>query len=301
MTPNNPFQTLLEKIQSALAHKHTFVGLYVNKKGHIKFIKDANGKLTLYATAALLHEEFMKKLVKDPDEFKGCTFFALSGYNYINNKLIVNLYESTKTKVTENMLTPLNVMELNFHRKAGMAMFMPLQFNLDRLYSNMQKDPSKLFEAAARAKDLIFNESKPCASCGTLCHVPDIADRDDITHNQIKEIIDITSDNKYFCLDCGRKFITSSSEYRLTGCTDFNKIKTVNSLISQLNGLSFTDPAIDFDKAQNLMKDLVSHLSKTKMHMTSLNGDKITSQFTDEKSEPTQSLTQPSQTSPWLN
>jgi hypothetical protein len=72
-------------------------------------------------------------------------------------------------------------------------------------------------------------------------------------------------------------------------------------LISQLNGLSFTDPAIDFDKAQNLMKDLVSHLSKTKMHMTSLNGDKITSQFTDEKSEPTQGLTQPSQTSPWLN
>jgi len=298
--PPNPFKSLVDKIKNVTAQNTTFIGVYVNKKGHIKIIRDAAGKLAWYDTAALLYKEFIKRSISDPKEFANCKLYAVNSRNYINNKLVINLYESAKVKVNEAMLMPINALELHFHKRTSLAIFMPLQINLDNLFNGMKNDPSKMFEAAARAKDLIFNESKACSSCGTLCHVPDMEEQPGITDKQLKEIINVTADGRYFCFDCGRNFITSAAEYKLNGCTDFNKIKTVNSLISQINGLAFTDPEIDFDKAKNLMKDIVSHVSDKKLNMTAVSGSTITSQTT-EKPAAGHNVTPPSNTSPWLN
>jgi hypothetical protein len=272
--PPNPFTDLLDKIQKRLAHQRTFIGVVVDQKGYMSIIKDATTrKLIWFSSCAALHTEFVHLAQSKPGQFQGCDFYAISGENYAGNKLLLNLYDDAKIKASEEVFVVFNAVELNFHKQANIGMFMPLQFNLDRLYEKITKDPSLLFEATMRAKDLVFEESKPCTSCGVLCHVPDMSTQPNITAAAVKEILNITAENRHFCFSCGRVMMINMAKYKMIACTDMHKINRVASLVRELESCELTNSNFDFDKAQSTMKDLMSCISKTRM--TVVNNDHV--------------------------
>jgi hypothetical protein len=295
----NPFTVLLDTIQKKLAFSRTFIGISVDEKGQMTVLKDeATGKFIWYRSCASLHTEFVSRLQSDPTKYKGCDLYAVNGESYVNNKLLISLYNTTNIKVSPEVFAVFNAIELDFHKNANIGMFMPLKFNLDKLYAKIKDDPSQLFAAAIRAKDLVFNESKPCVSCGVLCHVPDLSDEPNISAAALKEILNMTEDNKNFCFECGRTIMVNMAKHKMTDCTDLQKISTVKDLVMELESCELSDLKFDFDKAQTTMKSLMSCVSKTRM--TVVNNSKVTEQKLHTPVKPT-NLTKPSDISPWMN
>jgi hypothetical protein len=237
-------------------------------------------------------------LQSDPAAYAGCDLYAVNGENYVNNKLLINLYDSTNVKVSHEVFAVFSAVELDFHKKANIGMFMPLKFNLDKLYAKIKDDPSRLFEATIRVKDLVFNESKPCVSCGVLCHVPDLSDEPNISAAALKEILKMTEEDKNFCFECGRTMMINMAKHKMTACADLQKINTVKDLVVELESCDLSDSKFDFDKAQRTMKSLMSCVSKT--HMTVVDNSKVTEQKLHAPVKPT-NLTKPSDISPWMN
>ena len=303
MVPSNPFNMLLDKFQNSQEQANIFIGVYLNKSGHIRIMRDSAGKLIWYKSVAILHAEFLRCMTTNPQEFQACDFYAISGPRYTGDKLLLNLYETAKIKVTSTMLLIFNAVELDFHRKASVGMYMPLQFNLDNLYAKVQKDPSVLFEVAARAKHLIFNESKPCVSCGILCHVPDITGHPGVSSLAHKELMRIEEENKNFCFDCGKTLIANTAKYKMLSCSDFNKVNTVTALVADIEKLSAFDTPFDFDKAQNILREIMQHISKSSMLI--LDGDTVIRQEKP-KSDVLMNIknaavTKPSEIPPYMN
>lgn len=298
----NPFNELLSRIRSGLANQYKFLGVYLNRHGQLQIIKDANGKIVWYSSCALLYAEFLKRLVSDPKEYSKCEFYAINGKLYQHDKLLINLYVNQAVSgISRDMMLVFDAVHLNFHKKSSIGLFMPIQFNLDKINEKVHKDPSFLFEAAKRAKDLVFNETKPCTSCGELCHVPDVEDIPDITESQLTAINKMTEGNKIFCFDCGRIFMTKTAAYKIEGCTDFNKVNTVKSLSAEIIKMDFRNSSFDFDKAQNLLKDLMAHISN-KISMTAVDNDKVTS-ATSNQNKPKVNFNLPANENikPWMN
>lgn len=282
-----------------MAHATTFIGVCITTKRHMKIIKDeATGKFAWYASCAALHTEFMKRMQADPSKYKGCDFYAISGLNYLNNKLMINAAESAKITISAEALVVLNAVELNFHKKASIGMFMPIQFNLEKVYDKIKNDPSQLFAAASRAKDLIFNESKPCTSCGTLCHVPDMSDHPEMSSAMLKDIMDITSDNKHFCFNCGRTIMINMAKHKMEACSDFVKINKVTELVVEFEKFDLSNTNFDFDRAQHVMRELMHCISKT--NVTVVKNDKVIREEDSGKPNKTK-LTKPQDIPNWLN
>jgi hypothetical protein len=297
--PPNPFTELLDKIHKKLAHARTFIGVTVDHKGYMSIIRDATTcKLLWYPSCAALHTEFVQRTQSNPSQYQGCDFYAISGENYIGNKLLLNLYDGTKMKVSNELFVVFNAIELNFHKQANIGMFMPLQFNLDRLYEKITKDPSLLFEATLRAKDLVLEESKPCTSCGVLCHVPDLSAQPNMSAAALKEILNITSENRHFCFSCGRVMMINMAKYKMVACTDMHKINKVASLVRDLESCELTNSNFDFEKAQSTMKELMSCISKTRM--TVVNNDHVEQHKVGAVKEDS-IATQPKDIPHWLN
>lgn len=298
----NPFKDLLARLKSNFAYQYKFMGVSLNKHGQMQILRNANGKIAWYDSCALLHAEFLKILRTKPEVYEDCAFFAINGKNYQHDKLLINLYQNKDVSgISRDMLIVFDAIPLNFHKKANLGMFMPIQFNLDRINEKVHKDPSFLFEAAKRAKDLVFNETKPCTSCGTLCHVPDVEDIPNITNAQMKDINKMTEGNKIFCFDCGRIFMTRTAEYKISGCAEVHKVNAVKALSAEINKMDFLNPSFDFTKAQNLLKDLMGHISK-KTNMTAVDNDKVTSAFSGQ-SKPASTPIAPANENikPWMN
>ena len=295
----NPLNILLDKIYDQLVFTRTFIGVCLNKKGQMTILKDeATGKFTWYASCALIHAEFVNRMQKDPATYSGCDFYALNGENYMKNKLLINLYENKSLSVTPEMLIVLNGVELNFHKKSSIGMFMPTKLNLDKLYEKIKSDPSKLFEATLLAKDIVFQESEPCTSCGVMCFVPDMERHPNASPAAIKHIENVKDENKQFCFDCGRSVMINLAKYKMAGCTDLNKINTVRNMIIELEKLDLNNPKFDFDKAQNVMKTLMSHVSKASMIV--VENDNVSIHKVDDN-KPAYNLTKTTEVAPWMN
>lgn len=278
------------------------MGVSLDSKGRMQILRDANGKIAWYNSCALLHAEFLKLLLSKPTDYANCDFFAINGKNYQHDKLLISLYENKDVSgITRDMLIVFDAVSLDFHKKANIGMFMPIQFNLDRLYEKVKKDPTFLFDAAKRAKDLVLNETKSCTSCGTLCHVPDVEDIPHITAAQMAEVKRMSEGNRLFCFDCGRIFMTNTAEYKISDCTEAHKVNAVKALSSEISKMDFYNPSFDFNKAQNLLKDMMTHISK-KSSITSVDNDKV-STATNDQSKPKVNFINPANTNskPWLN
>jgi len=271
----------------------------LNKKGQMTILKDAaTGKFIWYSSCALLHAEFVNRMMKDPAAYSDCDFYAISGKSYINNKLLINLYESKSLKVTNEMLIVLNVVELNFHNKFTIGMFMPSKFNLDNLYEKIKSDPSELFEAATIAKNIVYLESAPCTSCGVLCHTTDMERHPNASAAAIKYIENVKEENKQFCFDCGKNVLITLAKYKTDRCTDLSKINLVSNMIIELNKFDMNNLNFDFDKVQNIMKNLMSLLGKSSMIV--LEKDNVSmSQLEVNKSA--NNVTKPDSIEPWMN
>lgn len=259
---------------------------------------EATGKFIWYASCALLHAEFINRMQKDPATYSGCDFYAISGDNYIKNKLLINLYQNKTFKVAPEMLLVLNVIELNFHINYNIGMFVPTQFNLDKLYEKVKSDPSKLFEAALLVKDIVFNKSNPCTSCGVLCFMPDMKQHPNMTSSALKHIEHIKEDNKQFCFDCGRAVMINLAKYKMTGCTDMSKINTIKNMVIELESLDLNNPKFDFDKAQQSMKNFMSFIGKAKMIV--VENDNVNVQKLD-SNKAVPNLTKTTDIKPWMN
>jgi hypothetical protein len=295
--PNNPFAVLLSSIQKKLAPSRTFIGVIVDKKGFISILKDeTTRKFIWYSSCATLYSEFINRMQNN--QYKECTFYAISATNYASNKLLINLYDGASIKVTPEEFVVFDAIELNFHKKASIGMFMPLKFNLDALYEKIKNDPSRLFEASVKAKDLVFSESKPCTSCGVVCHVPDITTQPGISNSAIKDILNVTSENRYFCFECGRAMLISAAKHKMADCTDLQKINKVKNLVIELEKCVLSGSNFEFEKTQNIMKELLSCISKSRM--TVVNNNQVTEQKNNAAATPTK-LTKPEEISPWMN
>lgn len=295
---NNMFDVLLEKINGVLSVSRTFIGVYVNKKGKFKVLKDPQtGKFSWFASCALIHNEFMNKLIANDPEFKDCRFYAISGVNYINHRLMLHGYENVDVKITRDMLLIFNAVSLEFHKKANLGLFMPVSEHLNKLNEKIQSDPSSLFMAAAKAKKLVMEESKPCCSCGTLCHVPELSQHEKIAVKHVKEIFELVEEGKLFCFACGIKFMVSTAKYKTMGWTDMAKAKAMNELINKCEQLDANQPNFDFDAAQKTVKEMMSYIASTTM--TVLDGDEIKSEKTPKQNiiPKTSGQTPP----PWMN
>jgi len=303
MTPppsTNPFNTLLDKLNHKLGHLRTFIGIYVNAQGEMKILRDsATGKFAWYTSCASLHTEFLKHLHNREPEYENCDFYAIAGMSYINNQLLINGYERTKVKVSYEMLLVFNAIELNFHKKASIGMFMPIEYNLNALYDKIKKDPSLMFEALTRAKQLVFTETKPCTSCSTICHVPELEGHPSLSSDAIKEIEYITEDNKYFCFSCGKTLMINMAKHKMIACSDLNKIKQVQSLVVEFDQLDFNNCNFDFNKAQKIMKDLMAHVSKSRM--TVVDKDKVSREDNFSPSDISAIKLEPKDVPPWMN
>jgi hypothetical protein len=300
ITDQNPFTSLLDKIQDGLEHERTFIGVYLNTKGQMKILKDeTTGKFVWYSSAALLHAEFLKRLTAKPEEYSNCLFYAIKGTSYANNKLLINFYEKLKTQVTHEMLLVFNSVPLEFHKKSYLGMFMPLELNLSRLYEKVKKDPSLLFEAAKRAKHLVFDESKPCTSCGVLCHIPDMKDSK-IAKSVRDEVSDLANGHNHYCFDCGKLFIASTVKHAMLSCNDVSKINAVTALLTEVAKLDLNNPSFDFTKAQNILSDLMSYVGTANMFVVDGNDVKqVKSKASSQK--PIVGLTKPTEIPNWMN
>lgn len=297
----NPFQTIIDKLRTKLVHEHTFIGIYVNKKKRMKILRDpATGKFVWYSSCSELYGAFINYLSSNTVEFKGCDFYAINASEYINNKLLINLYTSADVAVTHETLLPFRPVSLDFHRKASIAMYMPIKRNLDNFYEKVKEDPSCLFEIAQKAKDLVFNESKPCVSCGTVCHVPDVSHNDELSSEARTELMRLSEENRDFCFACGKDIVTSVANFKMKDCGDMHKVNTVNALIAEANTLDLTANDFDFDKAQNVIRQLMGHIAKTRM--TIVSDDNIIREELNE-SQPIKEadITKSSQLPPWMN
>jgi hypothetical protein len=306
MTPpppsTNPFSALLDKLNHKLGHVRTFIGVYVNSKGEMKILRDATtGKFAWHPSCASLHTEFLKRLHNHDAEYEKCNFYAIAGMSYINNQLLINGYEKTKVKVTSEMLMVFNAIALNFHKNASIGMFMPIEYNLNKLYEKIKNDPSSLFSALTRAKELVLTQTKPCTSCSTLCHVPDLNDHSDsLPPEALEEIENIKESDKHFCFSCGKTLMINMAKHKMIACADLNKIKRVQSLVVELEQCDLNSLNFDFNKAQSVMQELMANVSKT--NMTVVNNDKV---MRKEKLAPTNpeanKSDSPSTPPPWMN
>lgn len=299
MSPNNIFDQLLKEMKNVFGYSHTFIGVYVNKRGKFKIIKNAQtGKFVWYSSCALLYSEFINKLLAKDPEFQNCDFYAISGSDYINHRLTIHGYEDSDIKVTPELLLVIKAIPLEFHNKAKVGLFMPISVHLAELSSKLDKDPSTFFKAVVKAKKIILEETQPCSSCGMLCHIPDIAKNEKLSSGQLKDILSIVDDDKFFCFGCGVKFISNAAKVKAAAFTDAAKVQHVQQLISKCDLLDITQPNFDFDAATNILKDLMSHISTAKM--TSLLGDKFTSEKLTAKEIKT-SNSAATQPPPWMN
>lgn len=262
---DNIFQGLIDQLEATLKSTRMFMGAYTNKKGKFKILKDTNGKPIWYATGALIYNEFMAKLsAKDP-EFQSCSFYAISGSNYIHHRLMIHGYEAVDVRVTPDMMYVLHAIPLEFHKKVGLGLFVPVTANLDKLHALTQKDPTMIFHALNKAKKLVLEETKPCCSCGTLCHVPDLSENKNLSDTQKEDIISLVEDNKVFCFDCGIKFISSTAKYKAESFTDTAEVQQMNQLIAKCESMDLSKPDFDYNAAQGILQDLMSRLSSVKM------------------------------------
>jgi len=295
----NPFTSLLDKIQDGLEHERTFIGVYLTTKGQMKILKDeTTGKFVWYPSAALLHAEFLKRLMAKPDEYNNCVFYAINGRSYMNNKLLINLYEKLKTQVSHEMLLVFNPVPLEFHKKSYLGMFMPLEINLSRVYEKVKKDPSLLFEAAKHAKHLVFNESKPCTSCGTLCHIPNMKDSE-IAKSVRDEVDDLTNGKNHYCFNCGKLFIASTVKHVMLSCSDAVKVNATNVLLTEVAKLDLNNPSFDFTKAQNILSDLMSYVGTASMLV--VDGNDVKQVKSKASSQKHVGLTKPTEIPNWMN
>lgn len=294
----NLFDSLLKKISSELANSHTFIGVYTDKKGKFRILKDEQtGKYKWYSSCALIHSEFMNKLAANDPAFKGCTFYAISGVDYVDHRLTIHGYENTEAEVSHEMMLVLRPVLLEFHKKAALGLFMPVSTVLNTLTEKIKNDPSALFLVASKAKQLILEETKPCCSCGTICHIPELSDHKNITTDQMKELLYMFEKQKLFCFGCGIKFMAGTARYKIAGWTDMAKVQAMNALITKCESMDINQPNFDYDAAQNALKDMMSHITATKL--TVVNGDEIKSEkITKKDILPKQSGQNPP---PWMN
>ena len=298
MQKENIFEGLLSRLKSALIHTRTFIGVYINKKGKLKVLKDKQtGKFIWFDSCALIHNEFMSKLSAADPEFKNCEFYAISASNYIHHRLLLHGYEAADVRVTPDMMLVFHAVVLEFHRKASLGLFMPISANLNKLHEKIQGDPSSIFVAAAKAKKLVMEETKPCCSCGTLCHVPDMAKDDKLTSGQLKEILSLVEEDKLFCFGCGVKFMSGTAKYKTAGLTDMAKAQHVQQLINKCDSMDTEQANFDYDAAQNILKELMSCIASVKM--TVVDGDEVKSVNIPKNITPPSKPNIP--TPPWLN
>jgi hypothetical protein len=297
MKQENILESLLSSLKSGLIHTHTFVGVYINKKGKLKVLKDKTGKFIWFGSCALIHNEFMSKLSADDPEFKNCDFYAISGSNYIQHRLMFHGYEAADVCVTPEMMLVLRAVVLEFHRKANLGLFLPILVYLNKLYAQIQDDPSSFFTSISKAKQLVMEETETCCSCGTLCHVPDITKHGKLTNDQMRGILDLVEKDKLFCFDCGVKFIIGTAKYKTVCLSDTAKAHDVQQLIKKCDSIDITQPNFDYEAAQNILKELMSFVSSSKM--TVVDGDKVKSvKILNNTTPPSAPITQ---TPPWMS
>lgn len=298
MQQENIFENLLSRLKSTLIHGCTFIGVYIDKKGKLKVLKDKQtGKFSWFDSCALIHNLFMSKLAADDPEFKNCEFYAISGANYIQHRLMLHGYEAADVRVTSDMMLVFHAVLLNFHRKSSLGLFMPISINLNKLHDKVQGDPSTLFVAAAKAKKLVMEETKPCCSCGTLCHVPDMGNNDKLTTGQMNEILALVDEDKFFCFGCGVKFMAGTAKYKTAGLTDMAKAQHVQQLINKCDSMDTEQANFDYDAAQNILKELMACITSSKM--TVVDGDEVKSVKIPKNITPPVKPNTP--TPPWMN
>lgn len=275
MQKENIFESLISSLKSVLVHSRTFIGVYINRKGKLKVLKDEHGKFIWFGSCALIHNEFMSKLTTNDPEFNNCDFYAISASNYIHHRLLFHGYEAADVRVTPEMMLVFHAVALEFHRKASLGLFLPVSVNLNKLHEKVQGDVSSLFLAVTKAKKLVMEETKPCCSCGTLCHVPDMAAHDKLTSEQLKEILGLVEEDKLFCFECGVKFMSGTAKYKAASLTDMAKAQHVQQLINKCDSMDVNQLNFDYDAAQNILKELMSCIASVKM--TVVDGDDVKS------------------------
>lgn len=299
MNTRHIFDQLLKEIKNVFGYRHTFIGVYVNKRGKFKIMKDAQtGKFAWYSSCAILYSEFVNKLLAKDPEFQNCDFYAISGTEYIHHRLIIHGYEDSGVKVTPELLLVIKAMPLEFHNKANVGLFMPISVHLNTLNAKVDKDPGAFLNVVLKAKQLILEETESCTSCGMPCHVPDMSKDEKLSGEHLKAIHSVVKDDKIFCFGCGIKFMANAAKVKVTEFKDAAKVQYVQQLISKCELLDITQPNFDFDAATNILKDLMSHTAKTKM--TALLGDKVTSEKLVAKDIKT-SNSDATQPPPWMN
>lgn len=276
MQKENIFEGLLSSLKYTSIHTRTFIGVYINKKGKLKVLKDKQtGKFIWFGSCALVHNEFMSKLSAADPEFNNCEFYAISASNYIHHRLMLHSYEATDVRVTPEMILVFPAVALEFHKKASLSLFMPISANLNELHEKVQGDPSSMFMAITQAKKLLTEETRLCCSCGTLCHVPDLVKNANLTSGQLKEILSLVEEDRLFCFGCGVKFMSGTAKYKIAGLTDMAKAQYVQQLINKCDSMDTEQANFDYDAAQNILKELMSCIASVKM--TVVNGDEVKS------------------------
>lgn len=267
----------------------------------MKLLKDTStGKFIWHPSCTELYKVFLNNVYSNPAEFEGCRFYAVNAREYMENKLLINLYAQADVKVSSEMLLPFKMVSLDFHVRASIAMYMPIKRNLDHLYEEVQKNPSRLFEIAQKAKDLVFNESKPCISCGTVCHMPDVSDHTELSKEARSELMRLSEENRDFCFACGKEIVMRVADFKMRSCSDMVKVNTISALCHELDNIDLNDVNFNFDKAQKLIRHLMGHI--TKSSMTVVAGDDVIREESN-KNQPIKEsdITKPSQLPPWLN
>jgi len=84
----------------------------------------------------------------------------------------------------------------------------------------------------------------------------------------------------------------------MADCTDLQKINKVKNLVIELEKCVLSGSNFEFEKTQNIMKELMSCISKSRM--TVVNNNQVTEQKNNAAATPTK-LTKPEEISPWMN
>jgi hypothetical protein len=298
--PSNPFQEFLNKFQQNSKAANSFIGISLSRSGRMKILRDSNGKFIWHSSSSELYAAFLNLATTNPKAYKNCSFYAIHTAGYINNKLMINAYEMEKISVTPEMLLVFRAQELDFHTNSRIGLFMPLNFNLHKMHAAVHKEPHRLFELAEKAKNLIFHESKPCVSCGTVCHVPDMSEHPSLTNAALQELSDIAEDKRQFCFNCGKSIIANAAKYSLVSCGDMNKVNTVNSLLAEIASVDMNDMNFDFDKVQRVLMQLLQNVGNSAM--TIVDGKSVVNQPpTQVKPMQAKDITNPENINPWLN